>query len=131
MEAHGADGILAVNENFITITWKSLRGRLGSSHGAPTEVVPLNRIFDIFLIPATENKKGCIQIQLIGSSSNLASEHNWMQTLRDKKVNHTIMFNLQNQFEFNAIVKFVEQRVNLLRKQNISFSEDQEIANGA
>ena len=41
------------------------------------------------------------------------------------------MFNLQNQFEFNAIVKFVEQRVNLLRKQNISFSEDQEIANGA
>ena len=131
MEAHGTDGILAVNENFITITWKSLRGRLGSSHGAPTEVVPLNRIFDIFLIPATASRKGCVQIQLIGSSSNLKSEHNWVETLRDKKINQTIMFNLQNQFEFNAVVKFVERRISLLRTQTNYDPEGREFASGA
>ena len=131
MEAYGSDGILAVNENFITITWKSLRGRLGSAHGAPSEVIPLNRIFDIFLIPATEDKKGCVQIQLIGSSSNLSSEHNWMQTLRDKKVNQTVMFTFEHQFEFNALVKFVELRISVLRMQHFDYPENPNFASGA
>ena len=67
MQAHGADGLIATNDTHVTITWKTLRGRMSSADGSNLEVIPISRIFEVLLIPAKEGMKGCLQFNLIGS----------------------------------------------------------------
>lgn len=116
MEAHGVDGIVAVNETHITITWKTLRGRLSSFDGSNLEVIPLSRIFEAHLIPATASMKGCLQFNLIGGENSLAFEENWMSTLRKSNLNHAVLFHLPSQFQFRALSDHVQERITHLRR---------------
>ena len=98
MQAHGTDGTIAVNDSHVTIVWKTLRGRLTSLDGSNMEIVPISRIFDVVLIPATENMKGCFHLNLIGSENPLVFEENWMSSLHKSSLNHAVLFNLPSQF---------------------------------
>lgn len=116
MEAHGVDGSIAANETHLTITWKTLRGRLSSHDGSNLEVIPISRIFETHLIPAKEGMKGCLQLNMIGSENSLAFEENWMSTLRKGNVNHAVLFHLPAQFQFKSMVDFIEGRITHLRR---------------
>ena len=115
MEAHGVDGIIAANDSNVTITWKTLRGRLTSIDGSNLEVIPISRIFDTVLISATAESKGCLQFFLIGNESLLKFEDNWMSNLRKNKTNHAVLFNLHSQFQINALRNHVHERIRYLR----------------
>ena len=115
MEAHGIDGLIAVNDSHVTITWKTLRGRLNSIDGSNLEVIPISRIFDTVLIPATAESKGCLQFSLIGNENVLSFEDNWMSNLRKNKTNHAVLFHLPAQFQINALRNFVHERISNLR----------------
>ena len=115
MEAQGADGIIAANETHVTITWKTLRGRLSSIDGSNLEVIPISRIFDTVLIPATPGSKGCLQFSLIGNENPLTFEENWMSNLRKNKTTHAVLFHLPSQFQINALRTIVHERISYLR----------------
>ncbi len=116
MQAHGADGLIATNDTHVTITWKTLRGRMSSADGSNLEVIPISRIFEVLLIPAKEGMKGCLQFNLIGSDTSLAFEENWMSTLRKDKLNHAVLFNLPAQFEFKSLADHLQARITQLRR---------------
>lgn len=116
MQAHGADGMIAANDSHVTIVWKTLRGRLTSLDGSNMEIIPIARIFDVVLIPATENMKGCFHLNLIGSENPLVFEENWMSSLRKSSLNHAVLFNLPSQFEFNALTNHVLDQIKYLRR---------------
>ena len=116
MEAHGVDALIAANVTHITVTWKTLRGRLTSFDGSNMDVIPISRIFDTHLIPATENQKGCFQLNLIGSETSIAFEENWMAAIRNGNLNHAVLFNQAAQFQFNSFAAYVKERITYLRK---------------
>jgi len=116
MHAHGADGLIAANDTHVTINWTTLRGRLSSVDGSNLEVIPISKIYEVLLIPATSTMKGCLQFNLIGSEHSLAFEGNWMATLRKDNLNHVVLFNQPAQFEFKALTEHIQKRITLLRK---------------
>lgn len=131
MEAHGLDGYIVVNDSHIVIEWKTLRGRLSSVHGAPVEVIPMSRVFDVLVVPSTENRKGCLQIQMLGHPINFAQEHSWLSDVRDGRLNYVVMFNHSAKFEFHSVESFIKHRIRSLRTQDLGFREIDGIASGA
>jgi hypothetical protein len=123
MEAHGIDALIAANETHITITWKTLRGRLSSFDGSNMEVIPVSKIFETHLIPPTTTEKGCFQINLLGSENSLAFEENWMTALHKGNVHHAILFQAPSQFQFNVLANYIQERITYLRRsQPIAFN---------
>ena len=115
MQAHGSDGNIAANDTHVTISWKTLRGRLSSVHGASLEVIPIASIFETILIPATAQKKGCIQFHIIGTPNDNHSELSWMSSLHKGRLNQTVMFTEPLQFEFQAMADHIKNRITALR----------------
>lgn len=131
MEAHGSDGNIAANDTHVTISWKTLRGRLSSVHGASLEVIPIARIFETIVIPATAKKKGCIQFHIIGNPNDDISELNWMSSLHKGRLNQTVMFTEPMQFEFQAMASHIQARITALRNMPQLHDGDSQVANGA
>ena len=118
MEAYGSDGQIAANDSHVTISWKTLRGRLASSEGASLEVVPISRIYEAVLIPATATRKGCMQLHLIGNPESVNTEINWMSSIHKGTVTHAVMFTMPQQFQFNALVDHIQERISTLRQSS-------------
>ena len=131
MEAHGLDGYIVANDSHITIEWKTLRGRLASVHGAPVEVIPMSKVFDVLLVPSSENRKGCLQIQILGQPVNSAQEHSWLSEARDGRLNFVVMFGHSATFEFHTIESFIKHKINALRNRDFNFNAFGDIASGA
>lgn len=116
MEAYGSDGHIAANDTHVTISWKTLRGRLSSLDGTSLEIVPISRIYEAIYIPATPTRKGCLQLHLIGSPESVHTEINWMSSLHKGTLAHAVMFTLPQQFQFKALVEHIQERILQLRK---------------
>jgi hypothetical protein len=115
VEAYGSDGHLVANDSHVTISWKTLRGRLSSAEGASLEVIPISRIYEVILIPATDTRKGCIQLHLIGNPDSVNAEINWMSSLHKGILTHAVMFKLPEQFQFKALADHIQDRIIQLR----------------
>ena len=76
----------------VTISWKTLRGRLSSINGVPKEVISLNKIYDVYLLLAKDNSKDCFQIQIIGSKATLAKKLSWLSDIREGRIDFAVMF---------------------------------------
>ena len=131
MEAHGSDGDIAANDSHVTILWKTLRGRLSSKDGASLEIIPISRIFETVIVPATESRKGCIQFHIIGMPKDSGSELSWMSSLHKGQLNQTVMFTLPMQFEFQALADYIENRIKILRTQSPAIGDETHFASGA
>lgn len=116
MEAQGCDGDIVANDSHVTISWKSLRGRLSAPDGAAFETIPISQIYEISVIPATSTQKGCLQLHLLGNTSSMSTELNWMSNLHEGTLTHGVMFNLPEQFQFNALTEHIKRRMYFLRK---------------
>ena len=116
VEAYGTDGHIVANDSHVTISWKTLRGRLSSSEGGSLEVIPISRIYEAILIPATESRKGCIQLHLIGNPESVNTEINWMSSLHKGVLTHAVMYKIPEQFQFKALADHIQERVLHLRK---------------
>lgn len=117
VQAYGTDGHIVANDSHVTISWKTLRGRLSSSEGGSLEVIPISRIYEAILIPATETRKGCIQLHLIGNPKSVNTEINWMSSLHRGVLTHAVMFKMPEQFQFKALAEHIQERVLHLRKR--------------
>lgn len=131
MEAHGIDAVVGVNHSHITISWKTLRGRLASTNGAPNEVISLSRIYDVYLLPANENSKGCFQIHMIGSTTSVAPELTWLSDIREGRIDFAVMFNHGAQFQFNGVSTFIKEQIKKLRMPDLNHQNQFNIADGA
>lgn len=114
MEIQGIDGILKLTDDFLSITWISLRGRLNASTGADIEIVPLERIFDHSLVEATATQFGCLQIRLLNSYGKLEPlnrESEISDPYSDRVILHSITFHEINLPHFMNLHKELEKRV--------------------
>jgi hypothetical protein len=114
MEVQGTDGILKLTDNFLSITWISLRGRLNASTGADIEVVPLERIFDHSLLEPTPIQLGCLQIRLLnayGKLEPLNRESRISDPYSERVILHSIAFHEINLPHFMNLYKELEKRV--------------------
>lgn len=84
--------------------------------GASLEVIPISRIFEVDVIPATATRKGCLQLHLIGNADALSTELNWMSNLQQGQISHGVMFVESAQFEFAAMAEHIRTRIQLLRR---------------
>jgi hypothetical protein len=120
MEAFGSDGNIVANDSHVTISWTSLRGRLSAPDGAAFETIPISQIYEISVIPATSTQKGCLQLHLMGNTSSMSTELNWVSNLHEGTLTHGVMFNLPEQFQFNALTEHIRRRMYFLGKNRIS-----------
>jgi hypothetical protein len=114
VEVQGTDGILKLTDNFLSITWISLKGRLNASTGADFEVVPLERIFDHSLLEPTPTQLGCLQIRLLsayGKLEPLNRESKISDPYSDRSILHSITFHQFKLPHFINLHKELEKRV--------------------
>jgi hypothetical protein len=117
MEVRGEDGILKINERMLTIFWTSLRGRLLASNGANIEVIPISKVFDVILVPASSVRKGCFQVRLLGHKGSLQPINmglNMSNSLMRGEISHCVLFTEVHQPSFR---KFEGEFTRLLQKQ--------------
>lgn len=116
VEAYGSDGDIVTSDTHITISWKTLRGRLATPDAAAFEILPISSIYDVSIIPATSTRNGCLQLHLIGNPSSISREHNWISNLHAGKITHGVMFNLSAQFQFKALADHIQRQIYFLSK---------------
>ena len=120
MEAQGSDAILRVDDSNLTIVWTSLRGRLGSITGADLEVIPLSKIFDHALVPASENKKGCFQLRTLMSGNPANPIHtyeNWLEPLARKEISYAVLFNNSQHLSFVSFSNYLAQILEITKRK--------------
>jgi len=120
MEAFGSDGDIVANDSHVTISWKSLRGRLSAPNGAAFEIIPISEIYEVSIIPATSTQKGCLQLHLLGNATSVSTELNWMSNLHEGTVTHGVMFNLPEQFQFSSLTEHIRRRMYFLGKNRLA-----------
>ncbi|MFM8448388.1 MAG: hypothetical protein ACKN92_09565 [Candidatus Nanopelagicaceae bacterium] len=116
MEAYGSDGNIVANETHLTITWTSLRGRLSSRDRLPFETIPISRIGEVSVIPATPFQKGCFQVYLVGNPLNVNDQLDWISALHKGTLTHGVMFTLPAQFQFKAVAEHIQRQIYFLGK---------------
>jgi hypothetical protein len=119
MEAFGSDGSIVANDTHVTISWTSLRGRLSSPDGTAFETIPISKIYEVSVIPATSSRKGCLQLHLVGNTASMSTELNWMSNLHQGTLTHGVMFTLPAQFQFKALADHIQRRMYFLNKNRL------------
>ena len=119
MEAYGSDGDIVASDTHLSISWKSLRGRLSSTTGAPIEVVAISDIYEVTLMSASDQHKGCLQLHLYGNPSNMEMRVNWMSNLHLGILTHVVTFESPAQFQFNALASHIQNRINILKSNRL------------
>jgi hypothetical protein len=119
MEATGRDADVVADSEFVTIWWKSLRGRLSSANGGLFEVIPLANLHEVHLIQPTKNVCGCMQFIVTNNrnNSNLALDENWISTLHEEGLHHTVLIDHHHLFNFISLHSHLNRQLNVLKSK--------------
>ena len=119
MEATGRDADVVTDGEFVTIWWKSLRGRLSSANGGLFEVIPLANLHEVHLIQPTNNVSGCLQliVKHNKNNSNLALDENWISTLHEEGLHHTVLIDHHHLFSFLILHSHLNRQINDLKSK--------------
>jgi hypothetical protein len=117
MEATGKDADVVADAEFVTIWWKSLRGRLSSANGGLFEVIPLANLHEVHLIRPTNQVSGCMQfiVNHDRDNSSLALDENWIATLHEEGLHHTVLIDNHHIFNFINLHSQLNRQLDVLR----------------
>ena len=126
MEATGRDADVVADGEFVTIWWKSLRGRLSSTNGGLFEVIPLANLHEVHLIRPTNKVSGCMQfiVNHNRNNSNLALDENWISTLHEESLHHTVLIDHDHLFKFLSLHSHLNRQLNVIKSKRNTNSFD-------